>query len=304
LEDDEEDEDEEGEELQAGDDDQQDDEQARLAKKRRRRGKRGGRRRARRPVEEPAGADAGTAADLPEAGALMPAADSGHLADVSGAPLSNEESAVDAEDREDGEAGSDGETAEEAAYQVNMLHEAEAAHEVPDEQKPEHEHVEIDAPEIYPEETPGEPELASASAAADEIEPPAHEHQEPESREADHQGGDGQGFEGPAIAAMSEDHGTEDHGAERHVTGDGDSGAAPEPTELDRHQPGHGDPVSDDDRREREPAPEHGGNEHEGGGDKRSVTVNTSRTVVINVGEDDEANAEGGRRGWWQRLLS
>jgi hypothetical protein len=78
----------------------------------------------------------------------------------------------------------------------------------------------------------------------------------------------------------------------------------PEPTALERHQPGHAEPVSDDDHRAQETAEEHGGNEHGGSVEKRTVTVNTSRTVVINVGENVEVGGEGSRRGWWQRLLS
>jgi hypothetical protein len=78
----------------------------------------------------------------------------------------------------------------------------------------------------------------------------------------------------------------------------------PEPVGLDRHQPAHAEPASDDDRREQKAGDEHRGKEHGGSEEKRSVTLNTSRTVVINVGENVEVGAEGSRRGWWQRLLS
>jgi hypothetical protein len=190
---------------------------------------------------------------------------------VSETSSSGDASIFDAEDYEDGEVDRDAERAEteEAAGQAEVMHGP------PDEreQELEHERGEVDTPEVLPEETPGELEPASVSAAADDKhETPAHEHQEPESSE---------------VERLDEEGRDLDQDLER-------PSVPPSPAE----------PVSADGRRDQEAADEHSGNQHGGSEEKRSVTVNTSRTVVINVGENVEVGGEGSRRGWWQRLLS
>jgi hypothetical protein len=81
--------------------------------------------------------------------------------------------------------------------------------------------------------------------------------------------------------------------------------AVPEPVGLDRHEPAHAEPVPDDDGQERKAGDERDGNERgDERGDSEEKRSVISRTVVINVGESVEVGGEGGRRGWWQRLLS
>jgi ribonuclease E len=319
---DEEGEDEEGEELQAGDDEQQDDEQAQLAKKRRRRGKRGGRRRGRRPIDEPSDAEAGAHADampefpgLPGAGTPFPT-ESSQLADMAGEPLTNDEPgespgglmtgdgpSFDAEDDDRGEAA---ETADEAPAELSQErewgqegsdHAMPEAHpeEAPAGQTPTQETLteETLAEETLAEETladqaAGEPEPLSPATAMDEHERPTFEKQEPEGQE-------------PERAVVERQPEAVDAHVDGHVDGEVPEPPESEPpaaemTELDRQQPdkelaftdGDGEQQTADERRDGEEA----------------RAASASRTVVINVGDDDAEEGEGGRRGWWQRLIN
>jgi hypothetical protein len=211
--------------------------------------------------------------------------DSPHPADVSEAPLSDNVSAFDAENRDDGEARRDEERAEEAAFQAEAAHEAPDQQEGEHEQEPEQELGKVDALEAHPEETPGEPE-----PPANEREPLAPEYQEPERWMSECSDGDRQDLEEPMAPIGADDQG--------HA-------AMPEPVGLDRHEPAHAEPAPDDDGQERKAGDEQDNNERgDELGDSEEKRSVISRTVVINVGESVEVSGEGGRRGWWQRLLS
>ncbi len=330
AEDEESDEDEEeSEEIQAGDDEQQDDEQAQLAKKRRRRGKRGGRRRPRRSVEEVAAMDADTAPELvglPEAGPLTSSEETLSPDDVVGEPdhyllphgdsgSGEEETRETVEDnagmKNSGAAVPEMQEPTDVAHDAEVESEevAQSAPEAGMESEREGDHGEPatgEPSEPSPDEMPVEemPEMAlTATPAVDEREPSAAEAEQTESA----------GPDWPPDWPNEEDR---DGARQPEGPAAQEQEAAPEPDEPEPSATEHSQPDdvanhprpddsgSDEraDERERETVDMQGDAEV-----SRSVTVNTSRTVVINVGEGEDAaslGGAGGRRGWWQRLIS
>lgn len=306
--------DEEGEDLQAGEDEQQDDEQAQLAKKRRRRGKRGGRRRARRPADESSersvDADVGAVAGftgLPATGTLV-AAESPHLADVSGEPLSVDAPAgVPGDDQEDRSAASGENRGEDSPagdrqdiiepVREDALPEAEpetvseTAHDAPGEPASQPEQIDaessvqgVHSEDALPEdrgdeEAPAGADVVMTSTETPEPEPLAEERQQAEDPQAENLQA-----ENPGASRSDEESQVADAEAQQSPP--------PDPSAPEEPDPGPHEP---------EPAEQETADE--GRTSEALRTVNASRTVVINV-DDAEVSGEGGRRGWWQRLIS